>query len=115
MIDLRFGVTVKPRSQIKVNSGNKTCVGDVVADVSVFFTVADGSGEDSPVVLCWLPAELVSEGECLVDGHGPPVLGEGMDDRYCLLNRVYVELLVPEYWCRLIHLQTPYVYEELTA
>ena len=46
MIDLRFGVTVKPRSQIKVNSGNKTCVGDVVADVSVFFAVADGCSED---------------------------------------------------------------------
>ena len=94
MIDLRFGVTVKPRSQIEVNSGNKTCVGDVVANVSVFFAVADGSGEDSSVVRSGSPAELVSEGECLVNGHGPSVLSDGADDGYCLLGGIG-----PEAWC----------------
>ena len=93
MIDLRFGVTVKPRSQIEVNSGNKTCVGDVVANVSVFFAVADGSGEDSSVARSGSPAELVSEGECLVDGHGPSVLGDSTDNRHPLFSRVDTELL----------------------
>ena len=110
MIDLRFGVTVKPRSQIKVNSGNKTCVGDVVADVSVFFAVADGCSEDGPVVWCWFPAELVSEGECLVDGHGPSVLGDGADDRHPLFRRIGTELLAFNCQDRMIHLQTSSVY-----
>ena len=115
MIDLRFCVTVKSGSQIEVNfRGDRSVVG-IQANAPVFFAATDRGDEKASIIWCWFSAELVSEGECLVDGHGPPVLGEGMDDRYCLLNRVYVELLVPEYWCRLIHLQTPYVYEELTA
>ena len=74
-----------------------------------------GGDEDGPIVKGRFPVELVSEGECLVDGHGPPVLGNGADDRHPLINRVDTELLAPKCRYRLIQLQTPSVYDESTS
>ena len=115
MIDLRFCVTVKSGSQIEVNfRGDRSVVG-IHTNASIFFASTDLGDEKASVIWCWFPVELVSEGECLVDGHGPPVLGDSADDRHPLINRVDTELLAPKCRYRLIQLQTPPVYDESTS
>ena len=80
------------------------------SDVTILFAVADCGSEESAIVWSWLPVEPVSEGECLVDGHRPSVLGDGADDRHPLFRRIGAELLVFNYQKRMIHIQTSSAY-----
>lgn len=76
------------RTQSEVNFGHQGSIGDIEADESVFIAVADWGGEESAVVGGRFPSELVSQGEGLVEVNGPPVFGDGTDDRHSLFHWV---------------------------
>ena len=105
----------KTGGEVDIKSRNQVTIFEVTTNITILFAIADDSSKKSAIIRCWFPVELVSEGECLVDGHGPSVFGDGADDRHPLFNRLHTELLAPKCRYRLIQLQTPSVYDESTS
>ena len=85
---LGWSILWESRTQSEVNFGHQGSIGDIEADESVFVAAADRGGEDGSVVGRRPPSELVSQGEGLAEVHGPPVLGDGSDDRHSLFHWV---------------------------
>ena len=100
----------KTGGDVDIKSRNQVTIFEVTTNITILFAIANDSSKKSAIIRRWFPAELVSEGECLVDGHGPSVLGDGADDRHPLFRRIGAELLAFNCQDRMIHLQTSSVY-----
>lgn len=78
----------KTGGEVDIKSRNQVTIFEVTTNITILFAIADDSSKKSAIIRCWFLVELVSEGECLVGGHGPSVFGDGADDGYCLFSRV---------------------------
>ena len=76
----------RPRGQREVDAWDAVVVDAI--DAAVFLAVGcEFGGEEAAVVGGWFPAEVVADGEGLLERHGPGVVRPGPKPGHGLLNR----------------------------